>query len=330
MSGAPALRLILLAAIAAAALALSVSIGAAGIPPGDVLRALQGEGSEGTQAIVLQLRLPRAALAVLVGGGLGVAGAVFQALVRNPLAEPYVMGISGGAAVGAVAALMLGWAARAPAALPLAAFAGAALTVLLVFRVATGASRVLDTRVLLLAGVVAGAFANAVIMLLLTLGDLETYRSAIVWIMGSLGAASWPAVVLIALYVGPALLVLLALARPLNLLAIGDETALHLGTNVRRVKLTAYLVASFLVAATVAACGVIGFVGLVVPHALRLLWGSDHRFLLPGCALAGAAFLLLADTAARTVASPAELPVGVVTALIGVPFFVVLLRRRSA
>lgn len=321
--------LMVLVVILAAALVLALAVGAASIPPGAVMDALLGGGDATTRAIVRDLRLPRAILAVLIGGSLAVSGAVFQALLRNPLAEPYVLGVSGGAAVGAVA--VIAFAVAAPAwLLPLAAFAGGAGTIALVFRIAGSVSRSLDTRVLLLAGVVVGAFFNAVILLLLTLADVETFRSAVFWMMGSLASATWPAVGLLAAYLVPALLILLALARPLNLMAVGEETALYLGARVERVKLVAYLVASLLVAAGVAAAGVIGFVGLIVPHAIRLAWGGDHRLLLPGSALAGAAFLLLADTAARTVAAPGELPVGVVTALIGVPLFVVILTRRPA
>ncbi|HUG40267.1 MAG TPA: iron ABC transporter permease [Longimicrobiales bacterium] len=320
--------LLVLAAVLLAALVLALGVGAARVPPADVVGALLGGGDATTRAIIRDLRLPRAILALLIGAGLGVAGAVFQALLRNPLAEPYVLGVSGGAAVGAVA--VIAFAATAPAwLLPLAAFAGGVGTIALVFRIAASVGRALDTHVLLLAGVVVGAFFNAVILLLLTLADVETFRSAIFWMMGSLASATWSGVGLLAAYLVPALLALLALARPLNLMAVGEETALYLGTPVERVKRSAYVVASLLVAAGVAAAGVIGFVGLIVPHALRLLWGGDHRLLLPGSALAGGAFLLLADTAARTVAAPGELPVGVVTALIGVPVFVLLLTRRA-
>lgn len=322
-------RLLLLAFFTAGALVASIAMGAAGLPLHAVLGALAGEGEETARAIVLQLRLPRAVMATLVGGGLAVSGAVFQALLRNPLAEPYILGISGGAAVGAVAAITLGWAMRSPWLLPLAAFAGAVGAIVLVFRIAVGVGRTLDTRVLLLAGVVVGAFFNAVILLLLTLSDLATLRSAVFWMMGSLSGASWSATALLAAYLVPAAAVLLALARPLNLLAVGEETALYLGTRVERVKVAAYLIASLLVAAAVAASGVIGFIGLIVPHAIRLVWGNDHRLLLPASLLAGAGFLLLADTAARTVAAPMEVPVGVVTALVGVPIFVVLLTRSA-
>ncbi|HEX7120539.1 MAG TPA: iron ABC transporter permease [Longimicrobiales bacterium] len=329
MTAALPLRLLLLALVAGAALIASIAFGAAGIPLGGVLDALAGGADETTRAIVLRLRLPRAVLTALVGGGLALAGAVFQALLRNPLAEPYILGVAGGATVGAVTAVALGWSAQASWSMPAAAFAGAILAIVLVFRIAAGVGRALDTRVLLLAGVIMGSFFNAVVLLILSFSDVETFQSAIFWMMGSLSAASWSATAVLAAYLAPAVLVLLALARPLNLLALGEETALYLGARVERVKWIAFLVASLLVAAGVAVAGAIGFIGLIVPHAIRLLWGSDHRLLLPGSVLAGAAFLLAADTVARTVAAPAELPIGVVTALVGVPVFVVLLTRRS-
>ncbi len=323
-----AARLLALTALLALALLLAVAVGAVPIAPADIVAALLGGGDPSTRAIVVDLRLPRAVLAALIGAALAVAGTVFQALLRNPLAEPYILGVSGGAAVAAVA--VIGFASAVGAwAVPLAAFAGGILAILLVFRIAASVGSALDTRVLLLAGVVVGAFFNAVILLLLTLADVETFRSAVFWMMGSLATGTWSSVLLLAVYTVPAMALLLALARPLNLMAVGEETALYLGAPVERVKRVAYVVASLLVAGGVAVAGVIGFVGLIVPHALRLVWGGDHRFLLPGSALAGAAFLLLADTAARTVAAPVELPVGVVTALVGVPVFVVLLTRRG-
>jgi iron complex transport system permease protein len=322
-----AARLLALAVLLGLALMLGVAVGAVPVGPRAFLDALTGRGDPLIRAIVLELRLPRAAMAALIGAGLAVAGTVFQALLRNPLAEPYVLGVSGGSAVGAVAVMAL-VGATAPWAVPAAAFAGGVGAIVLVFRIAAAVGHALDTRVLLLAGVVIGAFFNALILLILTFAEVETFRSAIFWMMGSLAGASWASVALLAVYLVPALLILLSLARPLNLMAIGEDTALYLGTSVEHVKRIAYLVASLLVAAGVAVAGIIGFVGLIVPHALRLVWGSDHRFLLPGSALAGAAFLLLADAAARTAAAPVELPVGVVTALIGVPVFLVLLVRR--
>jgi iron complex transport system permease protein len=280
-------------------------------------------------AIVRRLRLPRAVLAAMVGGSLAASGATFQALLRNPLAEPYILGISGGAAVGAVFAIALGGVAAGAGIVSAAALAGALLAVVLVFRIAAVAGRALDTRILLLAGVVAGAFFNACILLALTFADADAFRSAVFWMMGSFAAATWRSIGLLGAAMLPALAVLMALARPLNLLAVGEETAAYLGTRVERTKLLAYGVASLLTAGAVAVSGVIGFVGLVVPHVVRMLWGADHRFLLPASVLLGASFAILADTLARTAAAPTELPVGVVTAFVGVPFFVYLLRRRT-
>lgn len=322
-------RLGLLTLALAAAALLAVGLGPAPLDFRQVLDVLLGGGDRGARTIVLDIRAPRAVLAALVGGALSVAGAVLQALLRNPLAEPYVLGVSGGAAVGAVAAVVLGWAALGAWVLPAAALVGAAGAVFGVLRVAARGGAGMDTRVLLLAGVVAGAFFNALIMLLLTFGSAETFRSAVTWMMGSLSGSDWRSVGLLAVWLAPAVGLLLALARPLDLLSVGEESARFLGVRVEGLKRIVYLAASLLVAASVAVSGAIGFVGLIVPHAVRLAWGSAHRRLLPASLLAGALFLVLADTAARTVAAPAEIPVGVLTALVGVPLFVVLLVRRG-
>jgi iron complex transport system permease protein len=322
-------RLLVLVMASVAALAISVSTGSTDVAWRDIGAVLLGGGDTMTRAIILDLRLPRALLAIVAGGGLALAGTVFQALLRNPLAEPYVLGVSNGAAVGAVSLVVLGAGSRAPAFVPAGALVGALIAILLVFRIALRVGHALDTRVLLLAGVVVGAFLNAIILLLLTFADVESFRSAIFWMMGSLAGANWTQAGLVSLYMLPAAALLIGMARSFNLVALGEDTAATLGTNVERVKFVSYIIASLLVAAAVAVCGVIGFVGLIVPHALRLAWGSDHRLLLPGSFLAGGAFLLLADTLARTVASPAELPVGVITALVGVPLFILLLRRGA-
>lgn len=315
------------AAIAAAAIVLSMTIGAAELPLARVIATVFGNGSAVERSIIVELRLPRALLAALAGGGLALSGAVFQAMLRNPLADPYVLGVSSGAALGAVLVTVIG----APAGvLPVAALIGAALTIALVFTISIHAVRRLDARVLLLAGVIMSAFFQAIILLLLTLLDVESFRSAIFWMMGSLATASWKAVALLAAYTLPACLALYALARPLNLLTAGEETALFLGVRVETVTRLAYFIASVLVGASVAACGAIGFVGLVIPHAVRLVWGNDYRLVLPASLFVGATFLVLSDTVARTVAAPAELPVGVITALVGVPLFIVLLVRRAA
>lgn len=316
----------LLVLVIAAVLA-SVRWGAVTLTAGEALDGLLGRGPEVNQTIVLGLRLPRALLGLLVGGGLALAGAVFQALLRNPLAEPYILGVSGGAAMGAVVVLAAGLAAAGSWVLPLAAFGGALMAIVLVFRVAATADRSLDVRVLLLAGVVVGAFFTACIAFVLSISDARTVRSAVLWMMGSLSGADWRSVSVAAAYTVPAALLLMGLARPLNLMAIGEETANYLGTDVETVKRLAYGVASLLTAAGVAVAGVIGFVGLIVPHAIRLIVGSDHRVLLPLSFVAGAAFLTLADVTARMALRPSEVPIGVVTALVGVPLFLVLLRR---
>jgi len=304
-----------------------VRFGSVELTTAEVLAALTTGDVEVHRDIVLQLRLPRTLLGVLVGGGLALAGAAFQALLRNPLAEPYILGISGGASVGAVTVLALGWAGVGSWSLPLAAFAGALLAIVLVFRVATTTGHAMDVRVLLLAGVVVAAFFSACIAFILSISSARTVQSAVLWIMGSLANASWQSVLLAAVYTMPAATVLIGLARPLNLMAIGEETANYLGADVEGVKRTALVIAALITAAGVAVAGVIGFVGLVVPHAIRLLIGSDHRALLPLSFLGGAAFLTLADLFARLALAPTEIPIGVITAFVGVPIFLVLLRR---
>jgi len=326
-----ALRLGLLAAITTIAVIAAIRLGAVSLSTSEVIDALLGRGDRSTITIVRELRLPRALQAALVGAALGVSGTAFQALLRNPLAEPYTLGVSSGAAAGAVLTVVTGWSARIAWSLPIAAFAGAAISMMLVFQIAysVGDDRRLDTRILLLAGVVVSAFLVALVWLALTFATSDTVRSAIFWMMGSHSGASWRSVAILLACVAPSFIVLLTLARPLNLLSIGEPTAAYLGTSVERTKLVAFGVATLMTATAVAVSGTIGFVGLIVPHTIRLLWGSDHRALLPCAALGGAAFLSATDTFARTIAGANELPIGIVTALIGVPCFVFLLRQPA-
>lgn len=324
------LRLLLLAVLAVVAVIGAVRLGAVSLSTAAVLDAIRGRGDDATITIVRELRLPRALQAALAGAALAVSGATFQALLRNPLAEPYILGVSSGAAVGAVSTVVTGWAVRFVWALPTAAFVGAVLSMLLVFRIAFSVGRALDTRVLLLAGVVVSAFLVAITWLMLTFADTDAVRSAIFWMMGSHANASWRSVGILLTCLLPALAILFALARPLNLLAIGETTAAYLGASVERTKLVAFATATLLTAASVSVSGTIGFVGLVVPHAIRLIWGGDNRALLPCSALAGATFLVAADTVSRSLAGANELPIGIVTALVGVPCFVWLLRRPTA
>jgi iron complex transport system permease protein len=311
------MRWVLLGLVAIVALVASVVLGPAAVPLSELARS----------DIVWNLRAPRAVLAFLVGGSLGVAGAGLQALVRNPLADPFLLGLSGGAGLGAVIALALHL--SGPWVLPLAAFAGALAALGLVYRMGLVGGAALDPRILLLGGVAVGAFAAAITTAIVSLADAAELRNTFLWLWGGLSAASWDSVLLLALYVPIPLAVMLTAARPLDLLALGEEPARYLGADVEAVKRRVYLAASLLTAAAVAVSGVIGFVGLVVPHITRLMWGHRHRSLLPAAFIGGGALLAFADTLARTVVAPRELPVGVVTALIGVPVFVLLLRRWS-
>ena len=308
---------------------LAVRVGAVGLSLSDVLAAVRGTADTATHTIVVGLRIPRVVLAALCGAALAISGATYQALLRNTLAEPYILGVSSGAALGAVAATVLGLDRLSAWIIPAFAFAGALAAIVLVLRVALVAGRVLDRRTLLLAGVVVGAFCNAAVLLFLTFADAESFRSAVFWMMGSLAGATWQHVLLLAVPLVIGGVVLFGLARSLNLLAVGEPTAAALGVPVEQVKYLCFALASVLAAAAVAVSGVIGFVGLIIPHAVRLLWGSNYRQLLPATALLGAIFLVVADAAARTVAAPTELPIGVLTALVGVPVFVLLLRRRD-
>lgn len=312
-----------LALLALASLATALALGSVPVALADVWRALSGKTAGLEAAVVLELRLPRALSAFVTGGLLALAGALMQVLLRNPLADPYVLGVSGGAAVAALLAITLGagglW-------LPAGAFAGALLSMLLVFGLAHGRGGWTTTR-LLLTGVVLAAGWSAVISFLLTVGPEQSLRGMLFWLMGDLGEARWPAAAAVALAIG--LLLALALARSLNLLARGEIEASMLGVAVGRLRLALFFLASLLTATAVTVAGSVGFVGLVVPHLLRLLIGGDHRLLLPASVAVGGSFLVLADTLARTVLAPQQLPVGVLSAFIGVPVFLYLLRRSG-
>ncbi len=304
-----------LGALGVVALAAALVLGPAGVPLGELV------GSR----IVWDLRAPRAVLGFLVGGSLAVAGAGLQAVVRNPLADPFLLGLSGGAGLGAVAAIAFN--VPGPWGVPLAAFAGALVALVLVYRLGLAGGAALDPRILLLGGVAVGAFAAAVTTAIVSLAEAVALRNAFLWLWGGLSGASWDTVLVLAVYAPLPLAIIAAAARPLDLMALGEEPARHLGADVEAVKRRVYVAASLLTAASVAVSGVIGFVGLIVPHVARLMWGHHHRALLPAAFLGGGTLLVLADTLARTAVAPRELPVGIVTALIGVPLFVLLLRR---
>lgn len=311
----------LLGLVALGAMTLSVSVGSSALSLADVLATLSGQGSELQRTLIFELRLPRTLSAFATGGLLAVAGALMQVLLRNPLADPYVLGLSGGAAVGALFAMLAGLGSLLVSG---SAFAGAFLATLLVFGLAHGTGSWTPSR-LLLTGVVVASGWGAIITLMLAISPAERLPGMLYWLMGDLSYARtpWPA---LGLLLGVSLL-LLPLGRSLNVLARGPLQAAALGVAVRPLEWSIYLIASLLTALAVTSAGSIGFVGLVVPHMLRMLLGNDQRLILPACALSGGILLVLADTLARTLIAPEQLPVGVITALLGVPTFLYLLHR---
>ncbi len=313
--------LLILAIASVLAMVLSVGTGSVSVSPAEVMAVLLGEGSNLQQTLVLELRLPRTLSAFATGGLLAVAGALMQVLLRNPLADPYVLGLSGGAAVGALLAMLAG---VGGVLISGSAFAGALLATLMVFGLAHGTGSWTPSR-LLLTGVVVAAGWGAVITLMLAISPLQRLPGMLYWLMGDISYARspWPALVLLFVVC----LILLPLGRSLNVLARGPMQAAALGVSVRPMEWAIYILASLLTATAVTMAGSVGFVGLVVPHMLRLVLGNDQRVILPACALAGGSLLVLADTLARIVIAPEQLPVGVITALLGVPMFLYLLYR---
>ncbi|WP_321365908.1 iron ABC transporter permease [uncultured Desulfuromusa sp.] len=286
---------------------------------------LQGPGTEIKQVIIWEIRLPRALLAGLVGAALSLSGVTFQAVLRNPLADPYLLGVSGGAALGAVAALTCGF--QSPIIIPIAAFIGALGALLLVYMVAQ--AHTCSSHTLILSGVMVGSLAAALLLFLLWRAPADATRQAIFWLAGNLSLAdpdwlSWGW-----LWVLIGFLLLWSQSFNLDLLTQGEETAADLGLAVGKTRLILFSLAGALTACAVSLAGLVGFVGLVIPHICRLLWGPGHRLLLPFSALLGSSFLIVADAMARSLYAPAEIPVGVVTALLGAPFFLFLLRRKG-
>jgi iron complex transport system permease protein len=320
---------------------LSIATGASDASAWSVVQGWFGLGADQAlsardRLIVHEIRLPRIVLGILVGAALAVSGALMQGLFRNPLADPGIVGVSAGAALGAIAVIVLGGTVLGPVvalfgiyAVPLAAFAGGLVTTLLLYRVATRRGQT-SIATMLLAGIALAALAMALSGILIFMADDRQLRDLTFWQLGSLGGATWAKIAAI----GPIILAVLAaspfLARGLDALALGEASARHLGIPIQRMKAIAILSVAAATGAAVAVSGGIGFVGIVVPHLLRLVIGPDHRYLLPASALLGASLLLLADAVSRTIVAPAELPIGIVTAVCGAPFFLwVLLRRRG-
>lgn len=332
---------LILAALLAATVLLALGVGPAMLSPEAVVRILlagpTGEvASLADTVIVWQIRLPRICLGALVGASLGLVGAVMQGLFRNPLADPGLIGVSSGAAFAAVATIVLSGGALAPFAallgiyaLPVAAFTGGLLATLLIYRIGTRAGRS-SIALILLAGIALGAFAGAGTGFLVYLSDDSQLRDLTFWSLGGLSGATWQKLLAGLPMMGTAIVLAPFLARGLNGIVLGEAEAYHLGIRVQALKRFSIVLVALATGAAVAVSGTIGFVGIVVPHLLRLGFGPDHRHLLPNSALGGAILLLGADMAARTLVAPAELPIGILTATIGAPVFLwILLRRRG-
>jgi len=321
---------------------LCTTIGPAPISPGDVLLMLlrkipvlgscipRGDWPDSFETIVLQMRLARVCLAVLVGAGLAASGVVLQGLLQNPMGDPYILGISSGAALGATAAMLFGLGASALGiyTIPVFAFLGAAVTAILVYGLARVGNRA-PMSTLLLAGIAVGSFLSALTSYaMITSG--ENIHQVIFWLMGGLAGRGWDYVLVLLPYSVVSFTLMYVFARHLNVMLLGEEPAQHLGIDVERLKQIMLGAATLAAASAVAVSGVIGFVGLIIPHAVRLLVGPDHRVLLPASILTGAIFLVAADALARVAAAPEEIPVGVITALCGGPFFIYLLRKKGS
>lgn len=323
----------------AAVVVLCSQFGAVPVRLTDIWAALQAvlttgsseESSLGTAGVIfLQVRLPRVLMGFLVGSALASVGVTLQALLRNPLADPYVLGVSSGAALGASLAMLLGVGATVMLfpLLPLFGFAGGLFALVLIYRLAQAHGR-LPLHSLLLAGVILNAILTALIMFITSIMEPNRSAGLMAWLMGSLTAPGYPALAVVVIYVAGVSAVLMRNAQVLNVMTQGEETARSLGIGTERVKKQLYVLTALVTGAVVSVSGMIGFVGMVVPHAVRLMVGSDHRLLLPASALVGGMFLVVSDTIARTVFAPAEIPVGIVTALAGGPFFLYLLLWRK-
>ncbi|MFF9690033.1 FecCD family ABC transporter permease [Streptomyces sp. NPDC014623] len=333
-----AVALLVLAVLLLASLTAGLAIGSVHVPPGQVwgivAHAVDAEWSEPTwsrarETIVLDVRAPRVLLGAVTGAGLAVVGTAMQALIRNPLAEPYLLGVSSGASLGAVTVIVFGVTWFGPVSLSVAAFAGALGALFLVYATARTGGRITSVRLVLSGVAIAAVFTALLDLLLLTTDRGNEARAVLAWTLGGLGGVNWGTLCLpsTALLLGVA--VLLAHARNLNLLLAGEEAAATMGLDVARFRARMFILLSLVTGVLVAAAGPIGFVGLMMPHIVRLFVGGDHRRVLPTAALSGAVFLVWADIAARTVAAPMEIPVGVLTALCGGPFFLWLMRRDA-
>jgi len=318
----------LLLIVLSLAIILGLAIGSTESSIDETLQSLLGKTREGSMltAIIWQIRFPRVLLAALVGATLSLGGLVFQALLRNPLAEPYILGVSGGSAIGAIIGILIGL-SRFPG-VSLTAFAGSMVTLLLVLIMSTGKT-ILKKDSLLLSGVMINAFCSAIIMFLISMTQDAKLHNILFWLMGDLSMADIEQVGILAAMLFPCFILLFWLSHSMNLLLMGKEMAQSMGVNIKVVTVTLLVTTSFMVSATVSNCGPLGFVGLVIPHLLRLILGPDHRILVPACILGGSAYMVICDLLARILPEHGEMPAGVITALIGAPLFICLLKRTK-
>jgi iron complex transport system permease protein len=277
-------------------------------------------------AIIWQIRFPRALLAALVGATLSLGGLVFQALLRNPLAEPYILGVSGGSAIGAIIGILVGL-SRFPG-VSMTAFIGSIATLLIILAMSSGQS-ILKKDSLLLSGVMVNAFCAAVILFLISMATDSRIHNIMFWLMGDFSMVQMKHVGMVTAIIFPCFILIFWFSNSMNLLLLGKEMAQSMGVNTKAATVTLLVISSLMVSATVSHCGLIGFVGLVVPHLLRLVFGPDHRILVPACVLGGGAYMVLCDLLARSLPQQGEIPVGVITAMIGAPLFIVLLKRSG-
>lgn len=308
---------------------LSLSMGTVYLPLKKILSILFLNESDTFSIIIKEIRLPRIVLSFLVGSGLAVAGVIFQGIIRNPMVDPYVVGISAGAGTGVTIAIVfnISWSIFGISTIPLFAFIGAIITVFTVYRLARVGNR-FPVTTFLLAGVAIGFFLNAIMSFLMVMGTSNLHK-VVYWLMGSLATGGWKEVKLILPYYLTGLIPLVFYLKDLNIILLGEENARYLGVDVERVKLILISAATLITAAVVSVSGIIGFIGLIVPHIARLLIGPDHRKLLPLSALLGGLFLLVSDDLARSLLPPLEIPVGIITALAGGPYFIYLLKKNK-
>ncbi|MNI07625.1 Hemin transport system permease protein HmuU [compost metagenome] len=319
---------------------LSLSIGTAKLPlmhiAGILIKNMPGFGDyihvnwlESSEQIIMKVRFPRVVLGILIGASLSVAGAAFQGVLRNPLADPYTLGVSSGASVGAAFLIYFGlqYAVLGQWSIPITAFVTATISLFLVLKLAQIDGK-LKMETLILSGVVMQAFLGAIVSFMVSISD-QVINEIVFWMMGSLAMRGWSFISVVAPYLAVGFVILISYARSMNLFALGERQAAHLGVHVERTKLVVLVVATMVTAAAVSVAGVIGFVGLIVPHIVRLLVGPDYRLILPLSAIGGGIYVLWADTIARTLLSPTEIPLGVITAFLGAPFFAYLLHKHK-